>query len=72
MAPSQVDNREAAKSKPEWAGHVIPFVIGPSMDESLGHRFDIPMVDRLETPEVKLSANTAHVTFNSLLVAEEA
>jgi hypothetical protein len=60
MTAPEVDDREPAKTESEWSCNVIPLVIGTSMDEGPGHRFDIPALDRFQISEVILSADAAH------------
>src|SRR5215469_930498 len=62
MPPGQVDNREPAKAKSERSGDIVSLVITASMHEGLGHRLNVTTTDGLQTTEVKLSTNTAHLT----------
>ena len=46
MTASQIDNRKAAEAKSEWTVEVVAFVVGASVSDSPGHRFNVRATHR--------------------------
>src|SRR5690242_9560508 len=60
MAARKVDNREPAETEAQRAVEKVPFIIGTTMDDGVGHGFDVPAPNGGQASEVILSADATH------------
>ena len=64
MTRCQVDDGKAAKTQAHRAGQVVAFIVGPTMNDRVGHSFQQAAGDRLLPVEVQFTADSAHRLFS--------
>jgi hypothetical protein len=60
MPPSEVDNREPPKAKPDRSGDEVTFIVGTTVNNAARHPSDRMTEDRAPVFKVKLPANATH------------